>query len=112
MSVFNKILKGEIKGTILHEDERCAAIVDIQPQGPKHFLVFPKKEIESMATATANDRDLLGHLLWVAAEVARHQGLAEKGYRLVINTNQHGGQSVPHLHIHVIGGRQMEWPPG
>jgi len=112
MSIFTKIVQGEIKGTIVHEDDLCAAIVDIQPQAPKHLLVFPKKEIQSVDTATAEDRNLLGHLLWVAAEVARKQGFSEKGYRLVINTGEHGAQSIPHLHIHVLGGRQMEWPPG
>ncbi len=112
MSIFTKIISGEIKGTILHQDTHCAVLADIQPQAPKHFLVVPKKEIPSMAEATLEDQLVLGHLLLVAAEIARQQGFAEKGYRLVINTNQHGGQSVSHLHIHLLGGRQMEWPPG
>jgi len=111
-SIFTKIIKGEIKGKIVHEDEQCAVLVDIQPQAPSHFLVVPKKEIQSVNEAGQQDRELLGHLLLVAAEVAKKQGFAEKGYRLVINTNQHGGQSVSHLHIHILGGRQMEWPPG
>lgn len=111
-SIFTKILSGEIKGTIVHQDQHCAVLVDIQPQAPKHFLVVPKKEIPSMAEATHQDQAVLGHMLLVAAEVARQQGISEQGYRLVINTRQHGGQSVSHLHIHVLGGRQMEWPPG
>lgn len=111
-SIFTKIINGEIKGQIIHQDDLCAVLVDIQPQAPKHYLVVPKKEIQSVATATQEDKALLGHLLLVAAEVARKEGFSEKGYRLVINTNQHGGQSVSHIHIHVLGGRQMEWPPG
>ena len=112
MSIFTKIMNGEIKGTIVHQDDLCAVLVDIQPQAPKHFLVVPRKELKSVAHATAEDRILLGHLLLVAAEVARKEGFSETGYRLVLNTNQHGGQSVSHLHMHLLGGRQMDWPPG
>ena len=112
MSIFTKIIKGEIKGTIVHEDEQCAVLVDINPQAPKHFLVVPKKELPSVANATAADKALLGHLLVVAAEVARKQGIETGGYRLVINHGAHGGQSVSHLHIHILGGRQLSWPPG
>lgn len=111
-SIFTKIIKGEIKGTVVHEDEHCAVLVDIQPQAPKHFLVIPKKEIISVHEAKPEDKALLGHLLLVAAEVARKQGVGERGYRLVINTNQDGGQTVSHLHIHLLAGRQMQWPPG
>jgi histidine triad (HIT) family protein len=112
MSIFTKIINGEIKGTIVHQDEHCAVLVDIQPQAPKHMLVVPKKEIESMAQAGPEDQMVLGHLLLTAAKVARDQGFAQNGYRLVINTGKNGGQTVSHLHIHLLAGRQMEWPPG
>lgn len=112
MSIFTKIINGEIKGTIVHQDELCAVLVDIQPQAPQHFLVVPKKEIVSVHHATAEDKGILGHLLWVAAEVARNQGFAEDGYRLVINTGSNGGQTVPHIHVHLLAGRALNWPPG
>lgn len=111
-TLYTKIIKGEIPGKIVHEDEHCAAFLDIQPQAPNHILVVPKKELRSVADAKPEDEQLLGHLLLTAASVARDQGIAESGYRLVINTGKNGGQSVSHLHIHVLGGRQMEWPPG
>lgn len=111
-SLFTKIAKGEIPGTIVYEDEHCFALRDIQPQGPLHFLIIPRKEIASVDTATTEDKAVIGHLLLVAAELARKNGISKDGYRLVINTNKHGGQTVFHLHVHLIGGRQMEWPPG
>lgn len=111
-SLFTKIINGEIKGTIVYQDEHCAVINDIQPQAPKHLLVIPKKEIESVASASSEDQMVLGHLLLTAAKVARDQGFAQSGYRLVINTGKNGGQTVSHLHIHLLAGRQMEWPPG
>jgi len=111
-SLFTKIISGEIKGTILYQDDHCAAIVDIQPQAPHHFLVVPKKEIPSVAHADAGDEKTLGHLLVIAAKIARDYGFAESGYRLVINTGANGGQTVDHLHVHVLGGRKMNWPPG
>ncbi len=111
-SLFTRILNGELQGTIVHQDDLCFVLVDIQPQAPKHFLVIPKKEIPSVADATPEDKPILGHLLWVAAEVARQHGISEDGYRLVINIGPQGGQTVPHIHVHVLGGRQMTWPPG
>ena len=111
-TLFTKILNGEIPGKILHQDEHCAAIADIQPQAPKHILIFPKKEIRSVADAAPEDKMVLGHLLMTAAKVARDLGIAESGYRLVINTGKHGGQTVDHIHVHLLAGRQMEWPPG
>ena len=111
-SVFTKILNGEIKGTILHKDEHCFAIADIQPEAPKHILIIPVKEIESVGTATKDDQALLGHMLLTAAQIARDQGFADSGYRLVANIGKHGGQTVSHLHIHLLGERQMKWPPG
>ena len=111
-SLFTKIIKGEIQGSVIHEDEHCAALLDIKPAGPKHFLIVPKKEIRSLDTATPEDQMLLGHLLLVAARLARKQGFAERGYRVVINTNEDAGQTVWHLHVHLIGGRELSWPPG
>ncbi|MGE4131167.1 MAG: histidine triad nucleotide-binding protein [Bdellovibrionales bacterium] len=111
-SLFTKIIKGEIPGKIVHQDEHCAVLVDIQPQAPHHYLVIPKKEITSIATGTLEDQAIFGHLLLVAGKIARDKGLDKAGYRLVINTGDQGGQTVPHLHIHLLGGRQMTWPPG
>lgn len=111
-SIFTKIINGQIPGKIVHQDEHCAVIVDIQAVAPSHLLVIPKKEIESIATATSEDKTLLGHLLLTAAEVARKQGFAESGYRVVANIGKDGGQTVPHLHIHILGGRPLNWPPG
>lgn len=111
-NIFKKIIDKKIPADIVHEDEHCLAFRDISPQAPTHILVIPKKEIESMAKVTEEDKSLLGHLMFVASKVAQAEGLSEKGYRLVANTNEDGGQSVYHLHIHVLGGREMLWPPG
>jgi histidine triad (HIT) family protein len=112
MTVFSKIIKREIPAEIIYEDDLCLAFKDVQPQAPVHILLIPKKEIRSMAETTSSDKEVLGHLLLKASEIAKTQGLAENGYRLVINTNEHGGQSVYHLHLHLLGGRQLSWPPG
>jgi histidine triad (HIT) family protein len=111
-TLFTKIITGEIKGTILHQDDQCVAFLDIQPKAPQHVLVVPKKEIPSLHHASAEDQQLLGHLLLTAAQVARQLGVAESGYRLAINTGRNGGQTVDHLHIHLLGGRALGWPPG
>ena len=111
-SLFTRVMKGEIPGTLVYEDNQCAAFLDIEPEAPKHFLVVPRKEIKSLNEATIEDEALLGHLMLVAAQVAREQGFSAKGYRIAINIGAHGGQSVDHLHVHVLGGRQMGWPPG
>lgn len=111
-TLFSKIISGEIPGKIIYKDERCAALVDIKPEAPKHFLVVPLKEIPSLADAQAHDEATLGHLLLVAAKVAEEQGLAKSGYRVVINVGEDAGQSVDHLHVHVLGGRRLNWPPG
>jgi histidine triad (HIT) family protein len=109
--IFCKIAGGEIPAKLLHEDERAIAFADIAPQAPTHFLVVPKEHVESLGHTARKDAPLLGHLLAVVAELAAKRGL-EGGYRTVINSGDDGGQTVGHLHIHVLGGRQMHWPPG
>ena len=109
--LFCKIVSGEIPAQKLHEDDSCIAFSDIHPQAPVHLLVIPKQHIASLAQATATDKDLLGHITLVAAELAAKQNLT-KGFRIVVNTGEEGGQTVDHLHLHVLGGRAMHWPPG
>ena len=109
-TIFAKIIRKEIPADILYEDEHCLAFRDIAPQAPTHFLVIPKKPIPKLADADDSDEPLLGHLLIIAKHVAETEGL-EKGYRVVINTSDDGGQTVDHLHLHVLGGRAMTWPP-
>jgi len=110
-TIFSKIISREIPATILYEDDQCLAFRDIAPQAPVHFLVIPKQPLVSLAESTHQQRDLLGHLLVVAAAVAKQEGLSG-GYRVVTNIGSDGGQSVPHLHLHVLGGRRLLWPPG
>ena len=112
MTLFERIIAREIPATILHEDERCIAIADINPQAPVHFLVIPKKPLVRLAAVLPEDEALLGHLLLVAAATARAQGVEESGYRIVVNNGAHAGETVPHLHVHVLGGRPLAWPPG
>jgi len=112
MTLFEKIIKGEVPAQIIHEDDQCVAIRDINPQATTHLLVIPKKVIPRLGEATPSDESLLGHLLLTAAEVAKREGLAENGYRVVVNQGWQAGESVPHLHVHVLGGRQLKWPPG
>ncbi len=112
MTIFTKIINGEIPGKIVYQDDLCAAIQDINPQAPVHLLLVPKKEIPSMNDVKVEDRDLLGHLLLKVPEIAKQLGVAESGYRLVVNTNADAGQTVPHIHIHILGGRVLQWPPG
>lgn len=111
-TLFEKICDREIPAIILHEDDRCIAFRDISPKAPTHILVIPRKPIPRIGLASAEDEALLGHLLLTAAAVARTEGIAEDGYRLVINNGNNGGEAVPHLHIHLLGGRQLVWPPG
>ena len=111
-TLFEKICAREIPATIVYEDDLVFAIRDIDPQAPKHVLIIPKKPIPRIAEAKAEDQALLGHLLLKAAEVAGKLGLNEGGYRLVINNGEYGGESLPHLHVHILGGRRMSWPPG
>jgi histidine triad (HIT) family protein len=110
-SIFSKIIAKEIPADILHEDDVCLAFRDINPKAPVHFLVIPKKEIESLADVSEEDEAILGRCLVVASKVADAEGL-EAGYRMVANTREEGGQEVPHLHFHILGGRPMSWPPG
>jgi histidine triad (HIT) family protein len=112
MTLFEKIINREVPAQIIHEDDQCVAIRDINPQAPIHVLVVPKKAIPRLGEATDADEALLGHLLLTAAEVAKREGIAENGYRVIVNQGWHAGESVPHLHVHVLGGRQMKWPPG
>jgi len=112
MTLFERIIARQIPAEILFEDDLVIAFRDIHPQAPVHALVIPKKPIPRIGAASPEDEALLGHLLLTAAKVARLLGLSESGYRLVINHGLHGGESVPHLHCHVLGGRPMGWPPG
>ena len=111
-TLFQKITDREIPARIAHEDDLCLAIHDINPQAPVHVLVFPKKLIPRVGEAKPDDDATLGHLLLTAATIARKLGIAESGYRLVINNGPHGGESVPHLHVHLLGQRPRAWPPG
>jgi histidine triad (HIT) family protein len=110
-TIFQKIADREIPANIVYEDSEVVAFRDAHPQAPVHVLVVPRRSIPRVAEAVATDQALLGHLLLKAAEVARQLGL-NQGYRLVINNGPDGGESVPHLHCHILGGRPMGWPPG
>jgi histidine triad (HIT) family protein len=109
--LFCKIASGEIPSSAIYQDESVYAFADISPKAPVHVLIVPREHIASLAEATAEHSALLGHLMGVAAEIARSKGLA-KGYRVVVNTGDDGGQTVDHLHLHLLGARQMTWPPG
>jgi histidine triad (HIT) family protein len=110
--LFCKIANHEIPAEILFEDEQVVAFKDISPQAPVHFLVVPKKHIETIMDAEENDCSLLGHLLFCAQKVAKEQGCEEKGARFVVNCKTDGGQTVNHLHVHALGKRMLYWPPG
>jgi histidine triad (HIT) family protein len=111
-TLFEKIIAREIPADIVFEDDQVLAFRDISPQAPIHVLVIPKKVIPRIGEAEESDQALLGHLLLRARAVAATLGLAENGYRLVINNGKDGGESVPHLHCHILGGRPLSWPPG
>ena len=111
-TIFQKIIDREIPAKLAHEDELCIAIHDIDPRAPVHVLVIPKRPIARVDEATTADQALLGHLLLTAAAVAKKLGVAESGYRLVINNGRDGGETVPRLHIHLLGKRPLAWPPG
>ena len=110
-TIVARIIRGEVPARIVHDDDRCLAFHDVAPQAPVHVLVIPKQPLPSLAEATATDADLLGHLVVVATQLARTLGL-DNGYRLVVNCGRDGGQSVDHLHVHLLGGRPLGWPPG
>ena len=111
-TLFEKIVTREIPAQIVYEDDLVLAIHDINPQAPTHALIFPKQAVPRIAEAAPANQPLLGHLLLKAAEVAAKLGLEKSGYRLVINNGADGGETVPHLHCHILGGRHMAWPPG
>jgi len=110
--LFCKIVQGEIPATILYEDTEIIAFRDIRPQAPTHALVIPKRHIATINDVESHDEQLLGRMILIAKKIAGMEGFNDKGYRLVFNVNAHGGQEVYHIHLHVLGGRQMTWPPG
>lgn len=112
MTIFQKIAAREIPSDIVFEDDRVLAFRDLHPQAPIHVLVVPKQPIPRLDGASPADHAVLGHLLLKAAEVARQLGLDRTGYRVVVNNGPDGGETVPHLHLHLLGGRPMQWPPG
>ncbi len=114
MTLFEKIIAREIPADILHEDDLSLVFKDINPQAPTHLLIIPKKPIPRVGEAGPEDRELLGHLLLVAGRVAEQLGIrsTDKGFRLVINHGANGGEAVPHLHVHLLAGRPLQWPPG
>jgi histidine triad (HIT) family protein len=111
-TLFQKIADREITGDIVYEDDLVLAFRDIRPAAPTHVLIVPRKPIPRINEAAPEDQATLGHLLLKAAHVARRLGLDKDGYRLVINNGANAGEAVPHLHLHILGGRQMSWPPG
>lgn len=110
--IFCKIIAGEIPSNKVYEDERVLAFSDIDPKAPVHSLIIPKKHVASVMDLAPEDDALLCHMFHVAQNLANEMGLKQNGFRLVINTGEHGGQSVPHLHMHLLGGRGLGWPPG
>ena len=111
-TLFTRIIEGEIPAQFVHQDEHCVAIRDVAPQAPVHILIIPRKAIGGIQDATDADAVLLGHLLLVARRLAEAEGLLSTGFRLVLNAGEDAGQSVPHLHLHLLGGRALHWPPG
>ncbi|MEO0988771.1 MAG: histidine triad nucleotide-binding protein [Cyanobacteria bacterium J06639_14] len=111
-TIFSKIIRREIPADIVYEDDLCLAFRDIAPQAPTHVLVIPKKPIPKLSDATVEDKELLGHLLITVKTLAEQLEIAEDGYRVVINTGTHGGQTVFHLHMHLLGGRSLQMPLG
>ncbi|MEL7084783.1 MAG: histidine triad nucleotide-binding protein [Cyanobacteria bacterium P01_A01_bin.3] len=111
-TIFGKIIRKEIPADIVYEDELVLAFNDISPQAPTHILVIPKKAIPKLSDASSDDSVLLGHMLLKAKDIAAQAGLAEDGFRLVVNNGEAAGQTVFHLHMHILGGRSLAWPPG
>ena len=110
--LFCKIAEKKIPSKIVHEDDKAVAFEDVNPQAPTHVLVIPRKHVASIAELNDADAGLLSHLMLTGAKVAKQKGIADGGYRIVVNTGRNGGQTVFHLHLHVLGGRPMHWPPG
>ena len=110
--LFCKIVSGEIPSSVIYQDDQCVGFLDVNPQAPFHALFVPRKHITTINDATAADTSLLGHLMLKATEAAKAKGLGDNGFRLVLNCNRDGGQSVFHIHLHVLGGRPLGWPPG
>ena len=110
--LFCKIVKGEIPAKVIYEDEKVLVFEDINPQAPVHTLVIPKRHISTLLEITGEDNELIGYLFQVANRIARDKGIADRGFRLVINCNREAGQTVFHVHLHLLGGRTMSWPPG
>ncbi|WP_417385705.1 histidine triad nucleotide-binding protein [Gimesia sp.] len=110
-TIFKKIIDREIPADIIYEDELCLAFNDVNPQAPVHVLVIPKQEIPSIAHLQDSDQELVGHLLLTVGKLAKKLGL-DSGYRTIVNTGKEGGQTVDHLHLHLLGGRSLQWPPG
>lgn len=110
--IFCKVANREIDTELVYEDEKVVAFNDIQPQAPIHQLIIPRKHIATINELTAEDMPLVGHMIQTGCKLAKDSGLADDGYRLVMNCNLQGGQAVFHIHLHLLGGRQMEWPPG
>jgi len=111
-TLFEKIIAREIPANIVFEDDKVLAFRDVKPQAPTHILIVPKKPIPRIAEAAPDDHQVLGHLLLKAAQIAKEAGVSRSGFRLVINNGPDAGESVPHLHCHILGGRSMAWPPG
>ena len=114
MTLFEKIIAREIPADIVYEDELCLAFNDISPQAPTHVLIIPKKVIARVGEAQPGDQELLGHLMLTVGKVASELGLnsTDEGFRVVVNNGKNGGETVPHMHIHLLGGRPLDWPPG
>ena len=110
-TLFTKIIKREIPADIVYEDDQVLAFRDINPQAPYHVLIIPRKPIATINDISTEDRIVMGHMLMIAANLARQEGFSEDGYRVVMNCNEHGGQTVYHLHLHLLGGKPLGWPP-
>lgn len=111
-TIFGKIIRGEMPADIVYEDDDCIAIRDVNPQAPVHVLVIPRKPLENVASAASEDAPLLGRLMNICTQIAESEGIKETGFRIVANNGPAAGQSVDHLHLHVLGGRDLGWPPG
>lgn len=110
--IFCKISNGDMKADIVYEDEHCIAFNDIAPKAPHHVLIIPRRHIATLNDIASDDTELMGHLIQIAKQIAKEREIADDGYRILMNCNKGGGQEVYHIHLHLLGGRQMTWPPG